>query len=138
MKTVAQRRLNYLVQSIEIARREVKNVFEDDGGFPGGGNSDKKSDNEVAESKQDKKEEDNEVQYFLNKSQFMRQNSQMRRGEITLQMIRINKRLKKKKEVALDVLKMLKDIEKPPQTQTSRRESKQSNKTSNRKDELVE
>ena len=53
-------------------------------------------------------------------------------------MIRINKRLKKKKEVALDVLKMLKDIEKPPQTQTSRRESKQSNKTSNRKDELVE
>mmetsp|Transcript_380 Transcript_380/g.549 ORF Transcript_380/g.549 Transcript_380/m.549 type:complete len:87 (-) Transcript_380:516-776(-) len=41
----------------------------------------------------------------------MRQNSQMRQGEITLQMIRINKRLKKKKEVALDVLKMLKDIE---------------------------
>ena len=53
-------------------------------------------------------------------------------------MIRINKRLKKKKEVALDVLKMLKDIEKPSQNQTSRRESKQSNKTSNRKDELVE
>ena len=72
MKSVAQRRLNYLVQSIEIARREVKNVFDDDGGFPGGGNSDKKSDNENAESKQDKKEEDNEVQYFLNKSQFMR------------------------------------------------------------------
>ena len=53
-------------------------------------------------------------------------------------MIRINKRLKKKKEVALDVLKMLKDIEKPPQTQTRRSESKQSNKMSNRKDELVE
>jgi len=55
--------------------------------------------------------DDGEVQFFLNKSQFMRQNSQMRQGEITLQMIRINKRLKKKKEVALDVLKMLKDIE---------------------------
>ena len=44
-------------------------------------------------------------------SQYMRQNSQMRQGEITLQKIRINKKLKNKKAIALDVLKMLNEIE---------------------------
>jgi len=41
----------------------------------------------------------------------MRDKSEQRAGEITLQKIRLNKKLKKKKEVALDVLKMLQDIE---------------------------
>lgn len=41
----------------------------------------------------------------------MQLNSQMRQGEITLQKIRINKKLKNKRAVALDVLKMLNDIE---------------------------
>ena len=45
------------------------------------------------------------------KSQFMRLNSQMRQGEITLQKMRINKKLKNKKAVALDVLKMLSEID---------------------------
>ena len=73
-------------------------------------------DHEFAESglqKEDQPELDEikENDNFMEKSQFMRQNSQMRQGEITLQKIRINKKLKNKKAVALDVLRMLNDIE---------------------------
>lgn len=41
----------------------------------------------------------------------MRDHSQMRQGEITLQKIRINKKVKNRKDIAYDVFKMLNDIE---------------------------
>ena len=58
-----------------------------------------------------KLEEEVDKENFLMQSQFIRLNSQMRQGEITLQKIRINKKARNKKAVAMDVLKMLNEIE---------------------------
>ena len=102
MKVVATRRLSYLTYSIEAVKQEYFGVINEDGEamveFADGQKSGQKND-----------EDDNGN--FLMQSQFVRLNSQMRHGEITLQKIRVNKKARDKKAVAMDVLKMLNEIE---------------------------
>ena len=88
MRVVASRRLLYLNRSIE----EIKKQYD-------------------MENPDRDLEVDDDNDNFLLQSKFMRPSSQMRSGEITLQKIRINKKLKDKKTVALDVLKMLNEFD---------------------------
>lgn len=58
-----------------------------------------------------KAEDLDEPDDYLLQSQYVRKQSEMRQGEITLQKIRVNKKLRNKRDVAMDVLKMLNEIE---------------------------
>ena len=98
MKVVATRRLGYLTHSIEAVKQEFFGVINDDGEA-----MHEFTDGQKSLQKIDEDDKDN----FLMQSQFIRLNSQMRHGEITLQKIRVNKKARDKKAVAMDVLKML-------------------------------
>ena len=104
MKVVATRRLNYLTHSIETVQKEYFELINEDGEtiteFIDG--------QKPHDAKQDDSGGDGD---FLMQSQFIRPNSMMRQGEITLQKIRVNKKARNKKAVAMDVLKMLNEIE---------------------------
>ena len=104
MKVVAQRRLNYLTRSIETVQQEYFELINEDG-------------EAITEFIDGQKPHDAKIDDSLNdgdfliQSQFIRPNSMMRQGEITLQKIRVNKKARNKKAVAMDVLKMLNEIE---------------------------
>ena len=100
MKTVAMRRHAYIQRAISDVREEYFGVVNVQGHdlfeFNDRDGQDHADDAVLA--------------HQASKSQFLRLHSTMRQGEITLQKIRIERKIKNKKAIAFDVLKMLNDV----------------------------